>query len=583
MLTSQQGELTFIGLTDICRGNNPRNYFDPAEMAELTASVAANGVVQPIVVRPVEGGGYMLIAGERRFRAAVEAFGMDNYAIPAFVKNVTDEEAEVIALAENATRADMSISEEAVAAGKILDRLHGNRDEAAASLGWPLSKLNRRIGLLNLIPDARTALDERRILIGHAELLAAIPQDKQPKALAMIVEHQPTVQKVKELLVGVSTDFKIAIFDLAAAGCTQCQYNSERQGALFVDAIEGGHCTNKECFEAKTAEKVEALRVELTEEYQTVRVLQVGENGFCKLTAEGRLGVGQEQMDACKACSHFGATVSNLPGEEGKIEREVCFQPDCMQGKVAERIKAEKEKAKEKQKPTAPTAAEAGATEATPTEGADSGSTTTASPKATSKTAKEAPKAKVAALSAKVVEYRREVWIAAAKKELRAAPDKARALVLDLLLTGDGNLVNREKLVGFFNKVTGANYPSVPSYDEKKTGHPEIPHSLSDEQQGLVFAAAAISAVGNASFKDARLQALHRFLATDLTQHFTLGEELLNLLTKSEIESVCVSLGIDGHVNDWKKVIGGKKDEAIKAILAAPFEFTGAIPSFLNY
>jgi len=73
------------------------------------------------------------------------------------------------------------------------------------------------------------------------------------------------------------------------------------------------------------------------------------------------------------------------------------------------------------------------------------------------------------------------------------------------------------------------------------------------------------------------------FLDTDLGQHWTVNSDFLMLLTKSEIEAVCTDIGLAAEMKDFKKVVGGKKDEAIKAIMASGFDFTGKVPSFLAY
>ena len=415
--------LTMIPLTLIAPSDkNPRKYFDEADMNELIASVRTNGILQPILVRNT-GESYTIVAGERRYQAALQVFGEDG-EIPAIVKEMTEDEADAAALIENTVRADMSITEEAVAASKVLEAADGNRDEAAARLGWPLSKLNRRIGLLNLIPVAMDALTKREIMVGHAELLAAIPQDKQEKALSTIIANKLTVQQVKDLLLKVSTDFKDAIF--CTAGCASCHHNSDQQVSLFVDSIGEGRCTDQECYASKTRDKIEALRAELAEEVQTVKIIEIGDNGFSKLAADGPMGVGEEQYEACRSCANFGATVSNLPGEVGKIERSICFDSACQQLKVAARIKAEQE--------------------ATATV-AESGEPVTAAP---AKKERKSPAAgskkqegepKVAGLSQRVKDYRRKVWNTGAKKELAAQVDKARIFLLDLMLTGHGGKV----------------------------------------------------------------------------------------------------------------------------------------------
>lgn len=566
--------MTRLPLNLIVKGDNPRKHFDQAALDELTASVTVKGVIQPIVVRPINGGEqYAIVAGERRYRASVAAGLAD---IPAVIREITEEEADELALIENGQRDDMSITEEAEAAGKILKR-YNDKNEAAAVLGWPLSKFNRRIALLNLIPEAITAVNERRLMVGHAELLAAVPQESQPKALTTIIEHALTVQQVKELLAKASTGFTNAIFD--TQGCQSCHHNSTEQASLFVESIGEGSCTNRVCFERKTTEKIEILHAELSEEVQTVRVIEAGTNGFIKLTAEGALGVGQEQYEQCKACANFGATVSNLPNDRGAVERSICFDAMCAQKKAADRIKAEKEASEAKEKASQST----NATETTES-GEGEGGVVEPKEKAKAPAAKSTKPAKVAALSQKIVEYRRkQVWEPALKKELAADSAKSRAFIFDLLLTGDGNLVNKDNLAKIYGKIAGTPHPDADRFSSEKIGHPELPYALSAEQQDKLFCAAAVSVVSNGSFTEKRLRNMLGFLKTDLTKHFTLGEELLTLLTKSEIEAVCTDLALDGCVPEFKKVMVGKKDEAVKAILAASFTFEGAVPSILNY
>ncbi len=145
-----------VALRRIRTGRNPRVYFDPTEMAEITESIRANGVYQPILIRPIEDDefDFDLVAGERRYRGAMDAHGED-WEIPALVKEMTDEEADRAALIENAQRADMSPSEEAAAASKIVGHCKGDREEAARLLGWSRSTLDKRLALMNCSPDVQ--------------------------------------------------------------------------------------------------------------------------------------------------------------------------------------------------------------------------------------------------------------------------------------------------------------------------------------------------------------------------------------------------------------------------------------------
>lgn len=550
---AQPAAMTMIPLTLIERNpNNPRKHFNSSDMDELVRSVRTNGILQPILVRNT-GDSYTIVAGERRFHAAMLVFG-ENGEIPAIVKEMNDEEADAAALIENTVRAEMSLSEEAVAAKKILDDAKGDRDEAAARLGWPLSKLNRRIALLNLIPDALTALTERDILVGHAELLAAIPQDKQPKALQTIITNKLTVQQVKDLLLKVSTDFKEAIFCTMA--CAGCQHNSSQQASLFVDSIAEGRCTDQECYESKTKDKIEAIRTELAEEVQTVKIIEIGDNGFSKLSADGPMGVGEEQYEACKSCHNFGATVSNLPGEIGKVERSICLDSACQQLKVAARIKDEKEAATSGQ--PAPEKKEKKA------------------PAAGSK--KKDGEPKVAGVSQRVKDYRRKVWNTGAKKELAAQMEKARIFLLDLMLTGNGSKIKEGKLVEIFTKITGLEF----SRGYSGEGCISTTSQVTDPTQlEKLYTAAAVCAVED--IEEKRVVNLLNYLEVDLGKHWQIDEEFAGMLTKSELESVCVSVGLDSLITDFKKLLGGKKDVLVKAVVEAAPQVAGTTPDILKY
>lgn len=535
-----------IPLNQIVAGLNPRTYFDQTEMTELISSVRSVGIIQPITVRPY-GDKFQIIAGERRFRAACEVFGLEG-VIPAVVKEADDELVDKLSLIENIQRSAMSPTEEAVAAGKVLERSNGDRKEAAKVLGWPESKLTRRLALLNLCSSVMVALNERKIQLGHAELLASIEQGKQADALDKIIQHNLTVDFVKNNLIKKSSDMAKAIFD--KAGCSACQFNGEVQSTLFADNVGAGKCTNGSCYAQKTAERVEQIRVELTEEVPASRIINVGDSGFVKLAADGALGVGDEQFEACRACQHYGATVSAVPGSEGQIERDICFDISCHQKKVIEgqRIAAEKAKA-EKSAPT----------------------TTGTAPK--EKKAKATNTAAKVDVPTKVKEFRRKVWNAAAQAEFMAQPVKAMSYILDLMVSGDMRHISSSTMRDAAKQISGSEF----SHSGNVTGIA----ALDRDAKSKLFCTAASSAV--TGIEENRLKGVMAFLEIDLAKYFTINAEYLALLTKSEIEVLCAEIGIESSIPDFKKVIGGKKDEVIKSILAAPFSFDGILPSALRY
>ncbi len=239
---------TTMSLARIKPGQNPRRYFDQAKHDDLVASIRLRGVIQPLLIRPVAGaeGEYSIVAGERRYKAAGEALGADA-DVPVLIREMTDQEALEAAIDENDNREDASETEQADAAVRVLAACQGDRAEAARRLAWSPSKLDRRLALANLAERVKAALDERMIKVGHAELLAAVPSDKQEKALDTILINSLSVAKTRELLMRVTQSLAGAQFDKGE--CTTCPFNSASQRALFATHVDDGYCTNPGCFQ----------------------------------------------------------------------------------------------------------------------------------------------------------------------------------------------------------------------------------------------------------------------------------------------------------------------------------------------
>lgn len=539
--TTAQDVLGTVRLDAIIPGKNPRTHFDPQKQSELEESIKEKGIIQPVRLRPV-GDKFEIVAGERRVRAALTVYGT-SWEIPAIIKELSDDEAEEMALVENTLRDDMSVTEEAKAAGKILSRCKGDREETARILAWPMPKLARRLALLELTDEVMTSLDERTISTGHAELLATVSKEKQNPALQKIVDLKLSVQFCRDNLLQKATKFEGAIFD--TADCASCRFNSETQASLFTENIGKGYCTNSDCFEKKNAEKLEGVKTELLEEFPTVRIIGAGDHAsFSTLEAEGNLGVGNEQYSACKSCGDFGATISGLVNDLGKISKSVCFNQTCQQKKVADRIKAEQNRNTpplEKQKPAIE---------------------------------KKATKPSASEVSAKVKEYRRTIWNSVAKREFAQQPDKSRAFVFSLGASGDLHHVDRSKLKEIYQKIAEAPYP-----DTQQEALLAV-SALPPEKQNKLASALAVATVDKLT--ENQVKTAGQFLNADLASYWQINSEYLALLTKSEIESVVAEVGLDAAMGEnFKKTLGGKKDELIKTILGAPFAWKGAIPKMM--
>jgi len=175
----------------------PRSVFDEEKLAELADSIRAQGVVQPIVVRPVGDGDYELIAGERRWRAAQLA-GIE--AIPAVVRDVPDEVSVAMALIENIQREDLNPLEEATALRRLIDDFQMTQQEAADAVGRSRPAVSNLLRLLELMQEVKDLIDMRRIEMGHARALLSLDDTLQVQAAREVVRKQLSVRETENLV-----------------------------------------------------------------------------------------------------------------------------------------------------------------------------------------------------------------------------------------------------------------------------------------------------------------------------------------------------------------------------------------------
>lgn len=158
----------------------PRTIWKEDQLSELTQSIRENGVIQPIIVRK-NGENFEIIAGERRFRAAVQA-GLET--IPAISRTATDEEMLELALVENIHRTDLNAIERAKAYKKFIQTFSLNQTEAAQKLGEDRTVISNYMRLLDLPQDMQNMLIEEQLSMGHARALLALPSDELRRKLA---------------------------------------------------------------------------------------------------------------------------------------------------------------------------------------------------------------------------------------------------------------------------------------------------------------------------------------------------------------------------------------------------------------
>ena len=153
--------------------NQPRKNFDPLELDELAGSIKTNGVLSPILLTQV-GSRYMIVAGERRWRAAQRA-GLKS--IPAIVRNYTPRQVSEIALVENLQRSDLNEIEVAAGIKKLMDQFYMTQEQVANCLGKPRATVANTLRLLNLPKEVQTLIQNNEITPGHAKCLVAITAD----------------------------------------------------------------------------------------------------------------------------------------------------------------------------------------------------------------------------------------------------------------------------------------------------------------------------------------------------------------------------------------------------------------------
>lgn len=182
----------------------PRTRMDEGALNELAASIKAQGLMQPILVRPVGGDGrYEIIAGERRFRAAQLA-GLDE--VPVLVKEVDDQAAAAMALIENIQREDLNPLEEAQGIHRLIADFHFTHEQAAQAVGRSRSAVSNLLRLLNLARPVQTMLMAGDIDMGHARALLAVDGASQIALANQIVAKRMSVREAEKLVVRTTAD-----------------------------------------------------------------------------------------------------------------------------------------------------------------------------------------------------------------------------------------------------------------------------------------------------------------------------------------------------------------------------------------
>ena len=191
-------ELQHLPLDLIQRGKyQPRRDMDPSALEELANSIKVQGVMQPIVVRPIGGGRFEIIAGERRWRASQQA-GLDK--IPAMVRELPDEAAIAMALIENIQREDLNPIEEAVALQRLQQEFELTQQQVADAVGKSRVTITNLLRLIALPEEIKTLLAHGDLEMGHARALLGLPLEQQVEGARHVVARGLTVRQTEALV-----------------------------------------------------------------------------------------------------------------------------------------------------------------------------------------------------------------------------------------------------------------------------------------------------------------------------------------------------------------------------------------------
>jgi ParB/RepB/Spo0J family partition protein len=272
----QEAKLQMVKLTDIVPSNTNTLQRDewelkPEALKELAESIASKGVIQPILVRPDGSPGkYYLVCGERRFLASRQAGQKE---IPAYIRDISDEEAFDLQITENLQRKDVHPLKEAQAYKALLDsdRVKNAVQELSKRFGKPVEYITHRLAFNNLIPEMKKEFFEGKMLIGHAILFSRLTEQDQKECMKICKPNYGSSAGQYESLKGVQSQidqklirnlnkapFNIHDANLVvnAGSCDTCPKRSGHNTLLFSDVKEKDRCFDGACFALKTSRYV---------------------------------------------------------------------------------------------------------------------------------------------------------------------------------------------------------------------------------------------------------------------------------------------------------------------------------------
>lgn len=548
------------------KDHNPRKIRSKSKTDDMRESIRANGVLQPVLLRPhpTLTGEYELVAGETRFDMNSE---VGRSTIPALIRVIKDEDLLAMASVENVMRQDMGPIDEGNAAKTLLVQ-HQDKEEVCKILGWSRAKLDGRIHLTHCVDSVAQALCDEEISMGHAQLLSSLRPESQEGALAAIKEQKLSVDDLRGMIEGMALKLASAVFD--TTDCAGCPHNSSVQTSLFDAGTSDGRCLNKACFDEKTVNKLQVIKTDLAESYNTVAMdKDVAKGTTAIIASTGASGVGADQAEACVSCEHYGALVGSQVGNEGRVTRSVCFNTKCHAEKVADyRALVETE-----------SSSDAGAAE----------SNVVGINKEAEKKPKPKKKAAVASDATPKVILERNHKVRREAASHAAINDQRLAQIVSILsLLADSGVSFKSAPAGWPENLNGQGRAKAAAVLDKMSD--EELNELQRQLTARVLSEATKFGMGTNGTDT--FGSVAEWVAEsrkcDLTEFFVMDAEYLKPHTKPVIEQILTDSGFASGYDAtngegaFKKLAAGKKGDILTAVSESKFNFKGYLPKGLK-
>jgi ParB family chromosome partitioning protein len=336
--------------------SNPRKVFDEAALQELAGSIRSQGVLSPLLVRPLTENGFEIVFGARRYRAAQLA---EQETLPVRIKHMTDAEVIEAQLVENLIRAEIHPMEEAEGFAALL-RLEEPKytvEQIAARVGKSPSFIARRLKLIDLVPAVVDAFYANEIGVGHALLLAKLPADHQQQALsACFKEVYNGSQKparillpVRNLQFWIETNVLLVLKDApfdkrdaellpTAGSCADCPKRTGHNKLLFGDDLgrQGDRCVDPKCYQAKlsahvakaVAAKPEIVQISTAYGAQKEGSPVLPRNKYTAIRDDKPKSKEEAKRPEFKVCKYAADAIITEGTDVGMIHK-VCANPAC--------------------------------------------------------------------------------------------------------------------------------------------------------------------------------------------------------------------------------------------------------------